>query len=1181
MAICRISKFSDDRLKDLVDKYGQAEGLKTYLNEKVTGEPAIDELVSPESIPEDKVVNHLKGLLRIKNNRLNNVNSNLKAAQREKNQELYKSFLLKKHNLHEDITKLEESISNLKQERDLNTLMGIANQQLDWVKSIFSKESISPSEITESGHILEMWSEIKNILYGENAIIDEKYAVQFNTLKARIDGDDMFGNWFRVMANEESRQAGYSTPSKFLEEMYKIKDLDKTSATWRYIGATGIKFLTALDSSNRDANIRIQHEFERWNEIMENIFAPVIKKNKMGLFWQKDSEGKDTGEATNPYSQNWYDADGESYGTFRKSLDKATSKQAVRNAYKKRNKFLKENTVNVDIRYLIDNTYTSSEGITKQMYIDTLKKEFGEAKTNEMVSKALNNYNNYLEYLEVEKKVIEGEKITKEEGDAKLNEWVSKNSPLIWLNQTDPLTKGEVREYTQNRSNRFILTSPKRLNIDGNRTEWYDKNYEEIESDPELLEAYNTSKEFMEEMLSYLPTYITSKIQSNFLPRVKADMGFALSGEYMKGLVSGYGSDFMDSITSSANLENRFLEENEVGKMFKVIPVKYTNHIPVDERNKDLPKIFATFAKTALNFKYKSQVQDKVELANKFLDVISKSKNRKEFTSDELVNMKKSLEWFGDSQLYEKTKLDEGTSNKKFFRGNSYRVINPSKEIEERWNDLISNNDKETAILKLKQEFPRDIEIISNKERYKELEKLRDEIEDKFYNKEITEEQYNVAIKPLEEEANAMGRNLVWSKVLDKLMRHNQALVFWFNPFSAFNNLNFGVVTNAMWAAGNTDFTLNESFKAFGLMTKSVFNLKDGKLDKNTNLIAQFNILFENLEYGSSDTENQTLKKLKAMPYAMLRKGDLFIKGQTLVAMMLHKQVEVVEDGVKKTISLYDAFGEDGKWNSEKYGENKDWQGDFAKEGDNKEFIKFKNYSDEIITKLHGNFNPSTTPAAKKYVLNRMLGQFRASWLVEGFAQRFEERKDSPYLGRDVEGRYRTMARIGFTKSAQSLARIITGYFTGNVNLNNLPAKDRALVEENLRKNLMEMYLYAAMFSLYLLLKAGLGDDDDDDDKLRLSMNNLNRVIQDTTFYLSPSTFVQIIKDPIPILSLPITFMRGCNGAMDLTFNDELTDREKAQKWRHITSNFYFINQYNKLFNMQAKVNNGTMFQGN
>ena len=1184
MAICRISKFSDDRLKELVDKYGQAEGLKQYLNEKVTGEPAIDEVGNKViNIPHEKAINHFKGQLRMKNNRLTRLNTNITVAQKKGDDVKY--LKERRSKLYEEIADLEENINEFEKLQSLAVLTDVANQQLDWVKSIFSKEEISPSELDEAGKVLDLWSNIKHIVYGEDAVVDEEILTQMNSLKARIDGEDMFGNWFRASASLLSRQSGYDSTKKFLQEMYKLDDLSMFTGEWRYLGATGIKFLTHLDTLNRDAGTRMEAELEKWTKRLKEDLEPVIKNGKIDLVWQLNPDKTRTGELTNEYDQAWWIAVKDSAETLRKTL-KATTKDDItarNNAYKKRRKFLKDNTVSVDIRYFIDKGYTSNEGITKEMYIEELEKELGKERTQEVIQQAQTQYQSYLEELENKTIAINNEELSQEDKDKELNDWISKNSPIVWLNQNDTPNKGEKKVYTQHRDNRYVITKPKRFNSDGTRTEWYDERYAEIESDPELLKAYNSIREFMEEMISYMPKHITGRLQKNFLPRIKQEMMAALTSEYMKGAVIGYKDDLINSITSPANLENRFLEESELGKIFKTIPTRYTSPVPIDERATDFMKILPEFGKMALNYKWKSQVQDSVELANKFLDIISKSKQRKEYTDDELNNMKTSLEWFMDSQLYQKTRLDEGTSKFKFHKGNSFDIKNSEKfqEITQRFEELKKDNDNESAIRKLKDEFKEAIEIIPAKEKYKRLERARDVIEDKFYNGEITEAEYNVQIKPLEEEANAMGRNLVWSKVADKAMRYNQAMAFWFNPFSAFNNYMFGVVSNIIWAAGNTDYTPMQTIKAFGMMWKSALNLKDGRLDKITNLIAKYNLLYENLEFGSSDTENQTLKKLKAMPYVLLRKGDLFIKGQTLISLMLNKKVQVTENGEVKEIPLWEAYNENGNWNTEKYGENKDWEGDFSDPEQGKEFSKFKNLVNKVEIRLHGNFDPNSTPAAKKYVLKRMLGQFRASWLVEGFAQRFEDRKYDSDLERDIEGRYKTIGKLGFQKTLQVFGKLIASHISGKVDLNNIPAKDRALVEENMRRNLMEIYMYAMMLSVYLMLKAGLDDDDDDDPNMKMSMNMINRVLQDTTFYLSPSTFIQIVKNPIPILSVPIRLTRGVNSAIDLTLDQELTESEKEQKWRNITANIPFINQYGKIFNLQNKINNGTMFYGN
>ena len=206
----------------------------------------------------------------------------------------------------------------------------------------------------------------------------------------------------------------------------------------------------------------------------------------------------------------------------------------------------------------------------------------------------------------------------------------------------------------------------------------------------------------------------------------------------------------------------------------------------------------------------------------------------------------------------------------------------------------------------------------------------------------------------------------------------------------------------------------------------------------------------------------------------------------------------------------------------------------------------------------------------KKYILGRMLGQFRLTWMAEGFASRFESRKLDPYLEREIEGRYVTAYKLGLGKTLSILTKLVL--FQREKAFTGVRAQDRALAEENMRKLLMEIYLYTAMFSVYLLAKAAADDDGDKNEGYMFAMNILQRTMADTTFYLSPNTFTSIINNPIPVLKIPINADRGFNSALELIFNSDLTEHEEEQKWTNITNNFPYINQYNRFKYLTKRV---------
>ena len=54
-------------------------------------------------------------------------------------------------------------------------------------------------------------------MYGEDKVVDEYVLGQMNTLKARIDSEDIFGNWFRLSSDYLSQQVGYKDRAKFLD----------------------------------------------------------------------------------------------------------------------------------------------------------------------------------------------------------------------------------------------------------------------------------------------------------------------------------------------------------------------------------------------------------------------------------------------------------------------------------------------------------------------------------------------------------------------------------------------------------------------------------------------------------------------------------------------------------------------------------------------------------------------------------------------------------------------------------------------------------------------------------------------------------------------------------------------------------------------------------------------------
>ena len=1146
--------------------------LDTNSEDALIGDTTANDTLSIEELVEegafDRLSKFLKAQKRNKFNRLSKITSKLAEAKRKGNTDEISHFETLKKRLENDIATLEAEIADYNNEKSIENMLGLANLHIDWAISTLKNPEISSSEINEVNFVIDLWSNIREYIYGSTEEIPESMLEAFSEIQTKILSEDVFGSYWRTVSEFLARQAKYKSSTALLNEMYNIED---TNIGWSFglgLSDTGIKLISETEKLLRNSLNRADFELKEWATKIQTKFKGLKDKGKLEKFlkliYQVDANGKPTGDMTNRYSKAYYRA--RSSARRIKNAGLASAKgdtKKIARALRIYNKWVKENEIFIDMRYFISDEFKSQ----KDIYINKLVKEFGKERVDEMISQATEQYDKYIKDLKDFKNIQEDKLasglINAEGYNEAINGWKDLNDPLIWLYQQDPISDGEIRYYKQNKDNPYIIRKPRKIDSNGKSTGWYDANYEIIEQDADIKDAYDFVRDFMGEMMSYIPGYLKkdNDINAAFLPRVRKALLDSLSLKDVSGIAAVLKEDWINSITSEEGLDNRFLEIDPLTEQpYKNIPVNFLGATPIEDRSMELDKVLAVFAKMAIEYKWKSRVEDNMILVNKFLENVGKSKDRKSLTSNELQNLRNMYQYTMDALVYNQAKLDEGKLKQKIFSGDTFNILNEDKAgiIRKRYSELKSDLQDENKILKLlKSEFKEDIEIISKRKRNEQLKELRDTIEEQLYNKEITEEEYSRLMKPLEEEANSLGRNLVMSKMMDKALRYTQDLALGFNPFSGVNNLIFGVTSNMMWSAGNTDFTPKQMMQAMGLMWKSSLTLNNKKLDKVANLIMKYDILQDSLEFKGL-TENEKLEKIRNFPYLFLKAGDFMIKGQTFIATMLNEKITDLNGNER---SLYDAYDNEGNWIESEFGKDVDWIGSITNESELTKFLAFKNKTTALIKKLHGNFDKLSPAQYKKYIIGRMLGQFRFSWMVEGFAQRWKDRTFDPYLERDIEGRYVTYGKLGFVKSLQVLTKLMfmqTNAFKG------VKAQDRAIVEENMRKNLAEIYIYASMFLIYMLLKAGLDDDDEDNEATYSAMNMLNRVMADTTFYFSPNTIVSIWQDPFPVMKLPIKAKKAFSSSWQLIIDEDLTDHQKEQKWANITNMFPYINQYNR-----------------
>ena len=114
-----------------------------------------------------------------------------------------------------------------------------------------------------------------------------------------------------------------------------------------------------------------------------------------------------------------------------------------------------------------------------------------------------------------------------------------------------------------------------------------------------------------------------------------------------------------------------------------------------------------------------------------------------------------------------------------------------------------------------------------------------------------------------------------------------------------------------------------------------------------------------------------------------------------------------------------------------------------------------------------------------------------------------------------------------------------------------IKSKDIEIIKENMRKNLMEIYLYSMMATIYLMLKFSLDDDDEDVAGKKMLLNTLYRCMGDTTFYLSPSTFDQIVNrgNIIPVFQIYKNFESAMSKTTKYIYDDDTSTEDLVNAW--------------------------------
>jgi hypothetical protein len=990
------------------------------------------------------------------------------------------------------IDALNNQIEKLKDENSIATVKLVADAQLDWAEKMLKKPKLSNSELREAANVIDAWSIIQD-MYGSGYNETFQKAIDSIANRAkRLDG-------VRKEALLSWAQKNVKMPdgkSIAMEDLQVMKDTGLMRATFLDLSRVDNPAVQALAEWLHDAARDTNYEFTQLeNQIAEAMTklktSPEYKANGYDVFLQTDAEGNWTGGMTNRYSQAFYD---ERARVIKKRKAKGDRGWKEYFDWKKKNEILVDSNV-------LFNTETGERltDSTAKKHIKELEEEFGKERAAEVIQQAEDKY---LEYLQDLKMAEEGfranatDSTTEEQIQAMVHTWKVEHSPNTYINSYNgkAIIKG-----TKLRGYKYTITKPRKYKDDARTklTGWYDEKYEKIENDAQLKEFYDFYRNIMTELRSNLPTTEDEKLQENFIPFIQKSILETFTTNGAKAGVGGLYANFVESLSEPDNVMVSADRDVKTGALNKRVPIRFLQKGDPENQSKDIIKALELFALMSLNYKHKTNVEDKALLMQRLINEAAEQKTTSsgESKRDALGNM---------FRIY-------GTG----------AMANTNTAVEHAINAALYGERRakgaSTGILVAKEGLKQSKKATDLNRKIKQLRK-------KYNMGQITEEEYEAQAGPLETELEAMGARNITSvdvadfitsvDVADFMMRVTQLKGMAFNIFSAGVNMSYGVMSNFIHAAGQEDFTTKQAMTAWRIMLAATGkSLGVDRMGIGSDTSKKINALMKGNTKSREVAKSTSSKLMKLSPYELQKRAEYFIQGMTMVAKMLNTEVQ----GKNGPMNLFDAFDVNGEINEEKFGKDlmREWSGDITDKSQMVKFKKFRNATIQLNKRLHGNYDPNSLPLAKKYILGRVALQFR-SWLAEGIALRFEAGTYDKQLDREVKGMYRSIYDVARSEGLFAPIKYFIRVGLRNKDgLQSLSATDRA----NFKKVLSELTWKLSLTLLGLLITHMAGDDDDEDAKTRnILINQINRVYGDLTFYTNVKSFEAVLSNPIPLM---------------------------------------------------------------
>jgi hypothetical protein len=1032
------------------------------------------------------------------------------------------------------IKKIDDGIQSIKDHANLTSVAEFGKQQLAWIRSIAETTADqTEADLVAAWRVSDVWGNMLSILYPDGTLgpIDPALAEVSSTaegLRKKLDA--------RLRDAMLLRSEG---ALKRIDFGSALKDMDTAAALAYSLNHSSSQLVQQIDLLLKNAGRRKGEDVNRLINKLQALEQQIDAFGKREEVYEMMLQSNETGSEfglVQKYSTTWFSTLSELRGRRKSELqgisgspmDKKNKAKAYKKTWDRYWTQIKKIGVYVDVTKVLDENGNFLPDITAER--TRLIGELGtELDADNAIEQARNKYMKYLADYDVyttavEQRMHEGT-LTRDEADKEIYEYAETYSPRrFFTGMNDPNQQMQL-----NHGDRYAILLPRK-----SRAEFYDEKYEYIQKTEPLKKIYDDYSAIMKELKGYLPVYVQWDMYDNFLPAVEKHL---MEDTSIKDYAASMGRRVMDSISAT---------EFEQDKKRR-IPIRYVYRQPEAEMySRDLIRIAELFGIMALHYRHFAAVKDAVDMGEIILTNIHIERSKANNTDQEiLTNTLKALEYAKDYLMYQKTRDLEGNTGMKLYSPNP--VVH--RQIVKKVKDLLIQ---------------------------------RAELEDRMLDPQPGDSMTHLSAKmeTIDKELTEyekMGQNVYLSKLGDRLIGINQLKALAFNPFSGFANLAFGMASMSIYANGNKDFTMKTAMKAMGMMTNSTrkyFTFGKGgnaMTNKIMALMERSGMMGDivDSQYGESNLASRKNKVKKALdPYTFLRSSDYYMKGSIMIATMLETKVEVTtESGEKKTIPLWEAFDENGKW---LYKEDPAWYS--ADVTQQQSWEKFRNRTIRISQIIMGNMDKNSPKQMNKYILGRLIGQFRASWLTEGWAARWAEEKFDQQLDRKIKGRYRTYMDIGMEGSIKVMLRQFAGwfgntdYFSGVTMTNGRKLANSEVDMDNMRRNFTGMMWTLSMMGAVLALTAVMGEGDDDDsitkESLMIILNMMNRVNQDLQFYSSPDVANNLVRNTIPAFDVINDYIKAVKATKKAIMSEDYDWDQAALKWTKATP---YLNQINRV----------------